>query len=411
MNSARHTQKTSAKALSIFNTIIARMETWGAVHEGNQHKHISSSKRLKTCNALLEISDLFSEMLGQNIFPNTVIINQLIKKLQYLKLLDFALRVHRIAVAKNLTDAVTYNTTIDTVAKSHEPNIKLVLILFNRAKELGFADTVTYNSTIDAIAKRPEPNAELAIALFNEAKTRNFANTFTYNRTIDAIAKGPTPDIALALSLLSQAKAEGLANAITYRMTLDAIAKNPILSQHFGSVALSILDEATQRFDLHPIQRADVMDLHDLSYGEAYFSLKKRLAAEVKNKHASSIDLQVIYGRGLHSQTGPTAEPHPLKEATIRILGEMSDQGISGRESPDNPGRFNLAINPCNQKIPSQTGVLIPNSIFGGEPRGDATKLPESSAEASHEASLAENLYLPTTINPKRKFNPTYTRH
>jgi hypothetical protein len=64
----------------------------------------------------------------------------------------------------------------------------------------------------------------------------------------------------------------------------------------------------------------------------------------------------------LHSYARFSASVHPLKEAVIRVMGEMSAQSVSGKENTDNPGRFDLIINPLSLQF---SGLEL-NSIFSG---------------------------------------------
>lgn len=239
-----------------FRSIINQMKTWGDARVVSKNIYIDYSQRLKTLKSLQEISTLLSGMLFQNVFPNTVIINQLIKKLNQLKRIDFVLEIHGIAAARKIADAITYNSTITAIAKSASP---------------------------------------------------------------------------------------------------DAT---------FETLAFSLIDEAKQRFNLPDMQHGNLIDLHNLSYGEVYFGLKRRLKIELANINSPEINLQIIYGRGLHSHTSFAAGYHPLKEAVIRLMQEMSTQGVSGEESPDNPGRFALKIKRSVQSSQQQSSALTLNSIF-----------------------------------------------
>ena len=277
-----------------FVSIINRMKTWGTAHVVNKRIYIEYSQRLKTLKSLQEISALLSEMLSLNVFPNTVIINQLINKMNQLKQINSAMELHRIAAERHIADAITYASTITAIAKSAIPDVTRALSLFDEAKRLGFADAITYNSTITAIAKSAAPDKSLE------------------------------------------------------------------------TLAFSLLEEATQSFHRPDMKHGDLIDLHDLSYGEVYFGLKRRLNTELKNTSSSIINLQIIYGRGLHSHTNFATSIHPLKEAVIRIIRELSAQGVSGTENQDNAGRFNLMINPSVHSAPHQLSELRLNSLFPG---------------------------------------------
>ena len=273
-----------------FSSIINRMKTWATASLVNKQKYIEYSQHLKDLNSLQDISALLSGMLSLNIFPNTVIINQLIKKMNQLKQIHFALELHGIAAKREIANAITYASTITAIAKSATPDANRALRLFDEAKRLGLADAITYNSTITAIAKIATPDANLE------------------------------------------------------------------------EFAFLLLDEATGRFNRPDMTHGSPIDLHDLSYGEVYFGLKRRLNTEVKKINAGEINLPIIYGRGLHSYARFSASVHPLKEAVIRVMGEMSAQGVSGKENTDNPGRFDLIINPLSLQL-SRLGL---NSIFSG---------------------------------------------
>jgi len=309
-----------------FSSIINRMKTWATASLVNKQKYIEYSQHLKDLNSLQDISALLSGMLSLNIFPNTVIINQLIKKMNQLKQIHFALELHGIAAKREIANAITYASTITAIAKSATPDASRALRLLDEAKSLGFANAITYNSTITAIAKSATPDANRALRLFDEAKRLGLADAITYNSTITAIAKIATPDANLE------------------------------------EFAFLLLDEATGRFNRPDMTHGSPIDLHDLSYGEVYFGLKRRLNTEVKKINAGEINLPIIYGRGLHSYARFSASVHPLKEAVIRVMGEMSAQGVSGKENTDNPGRFDLIINPLSLQL-SRLGL---NSIFSG---------------------------------------------
>jgi hypothetical protein len=45
-------------------------------------------------------------------------------------------------------------------------------------------------------------------------------------------------------------------------------------------------------------------------------------------------------------------------------MREMSREGVSGEENPQNPGQFSLWINPHVQSAQHQSSALTQNSIF-----------------------------------------------
>ena len=233
--------------------------------------------------------------------------------------------------------------------------------MFNEAKSSTLVNAITYNSTISAIAKSATPDADRALTLFNEAKSLTLANAITYNSTISAIANSATPDAGLALTLFNEAKSSTLADAITYASTISAIANSATPDER---LALSLLDEATQTFNLPDMARAEIINLHDLSFGEVYFGLKRRLQTELNDANSAPINLKLIYGKGLHSHASYALGTHPLKEAVDRVIQDMSALGVSGKECQNNPGLFNLMIKPVIPTAKPQSDALIQNSIF-----------------------------------------------
>ncbi|PJD94874.1 MAG: hypothetical protein CK423_04970, partial [Legionella sp.] len=142
-----HRQATARDNTQNFISIINRMKTWGSAPVVNRQIYIEYSQRLKSLKYLQDISALLSDMLNREVFPNTVIINQLINKMNQLKQINFALELCGIAAKRHIADAITYASTINAIAKSATPDANRALSLFNEAKRLNFADAFTYNST------------------------------------------------------------------------------------------------------------------------------------------------------------------------------------------------------------------------------------------------------------------------
>ncbi|WP_225316670.1 hypothetical protein [Legionella longbeachae] len=223
-----------------FESVILRMKQSDLKVNASIATYISYNNQLKGKN-LRNITALLTEMLNNHVFPNTVILNQLIKRLSQLNQLQLSLDVHQMAVTKGLANAITYNITLNAIAKSAHPDVQLTLRLLEEAKKAGLANAITYASTLDAIAKSAQPDMQLTLRLLEEAKKAGLANAITYASTLDAIAKSAQPDMQLAVKLLEEAKKAGLANAITYASTLDAIAKS---AQPDMQLAVKLLEEA-----------------------------------------------------------------------------------------------------------------------------------------------------------------------
>ncbi|CAM3470344.1 PABP-interacting PAM2 motif-containing protein [Legionella longbeachae] len=151
-----------------FESVILRMKQSDLKVNASIATYISYNNQLKGKN-LRNITALLTEMLNNHVFPNTVILNQLIKRLSQLNQLQLSLDVHQMAVTKGLANAITYNITLNAIAKSAQPDVQLTLRLLEEAKKAGLANAITYASTLDAIAKSVQPDAQLAGALIDEA--------------------------------------------------------------------------------------------------------------------------------------------------------------------------------------------------------------------------------------------------
>jgi len=410
-----------------------------------KNEYIAYSQSLKKIYQLQDIDLLLNQMLDNQLFPNTVIINQLIKKLSQVGF-EYVYNLYRITVNKGIADTITYNSTIDAIAKGKNPNAEAAIRLLEEAKQAGFADQYTYASTIDAIAKSKNPNAEAAIRLLEEAKQAGFANEYiyastidviaksanpnaheairlleeakqtgfvdaiTYNRTIgtiaksvnpnaeaaiklleeakqagfankyiyantiDAIAKSPKPNADVAIKLLEEAKTLGFANVITYNSTIDVIAKSANPNVHDAirlleeakqagiadtytytntidviaksvnpnaQYAIKLLKEAKKNglLELPTITSGDVVDLHGLSFGSAYFWLKKEMEELLLNS-TDTVSITFIYGKGLNSRTNE--ETHPMKHVVLKMVQDMKNNISYCNEIEDNTGRFHI---------------------------------------------------------------------
>ncbi|VEB37162.1 PPR repeat protein [Legionella sainthelensi] len=308
-----------------FESVILRMKQSDLKANASRATYISYSNQLKGKN-IGNITALLTEMLNNHMFPNTVILNQLIKRLAQLHQLQFSLEVHQIAVTRGLADAITYASTLDAIAKSAQPDTQLAVRLLEEAKKAGLADAITYASTLDAIAKSTQPDAQLAVKLLEEAKKAGLANAITYASTLDALAKSVQPDAQLA---------EGL------------------------------IDEAIKHFKLRDMRNGMILDLHGLSFGMVYFGLKRRVKQEIDANHFIS-RLTLIYGKGIHSSS--REEIHPVKCAVWRVVSELSGQGISGQENKSNSGVFELSIRP----VSSQPNASNSHRLFASKPNPNA---------------------------------------
>jgi len=249
-----------------------------------------------------------------------------------------AIRLLEEAKKLGFVNIITYSSTIDAIAKSKNSNAHEAIRLLEEAKQAGFANVITYNSTIEAIARSENPNVHDAIRLLEEAKQAGFADKYTYGSTIDAVAKSANPNVNDVIRLLEEAKKLGIADAITYNNTLNVIAKSvkPNVND-----AIRLLEEAKKNWllDLPIINSGDVVDLHGLSFGSAYFWLKKEIGKLLLNS-TDIVSITFIYGQGSNSRTN--GETHPIKQAVLKIVKDMRNDINDCNEIEGNAGRFHV---------------------------------------------------------------------
>ena len=127
-----------------WNLLITHMNSLGAPQFVNKTIYTTYSQKLKGLKSLSDITRFLSDMLNKNVFPNVVIINQIIKKMDYLRQLNYVLDVHAFAVSRGFADAITYASTISAIANSATPDAGLALTLLNEAKSSTLANAITY---------------------------------------------------------------------------------------------------------------------------------------------------------------------------------------------------------------------------------------------------------------------------
>src|SRR5580658_1292284 len=103
-----------------------------------KNEYIAYSQSLKKIYQLQDIDLLLNKMLDRQLFPNVYIINQLIKKLSRFGF-EYIDDLYRISVNKGIADSITYNSTIDAIAKSANPNAHEAMRLLEEAKIAGLA--------------------------------------------------------------------------------------------------------------------------------------------------------------------------------------------------------------------------------------------------------------------------------
>lgn len=236
-----------------------------------------------------------------------------------------------------LANHVTYNAILNVFSKSPLPDYDKANSIFSEAIALGYDDKFTYNMMLNVISKTARPNIHRATQIFEYAKRRGLQDEYLYNTILNVIFKSEKPDIHLAELIFEEARSHHMADKITFSNFIDILAKCRNNVPHRW--AYDLIHEARckgvmpEYFDgAHGRE----IDLHDMSYGVAYFVLRRRLLTGDTGR------LQVICGKGIHSRV--TSGVHPLRMVVNELMEEMRAYGISGALDRFNSGRFNITI-------------------------------------------------------------------
>ena len=286
------------------------------------------------------------------------------------------------AKRRSLVNGHSYSIMISMIADGSSPDVDKAFELFEEAKNQrpSLADAITYGSMLKVIANSSSPDVGKAFELFEEAKNQrpSLANTIIYHSMLDVIANSSEPDICKGLDLFREAIERGLADGVIYNSMLAVIAKicdiNSV-NENLYVLANSILQQKQKNFNCPDLRDGDVLDLHEMSYGEVYFGLKNRLENELQNKSQTSGELLIIYGKGIHSRNKYKLTDHPLKKAVKRVISELANPTIFIKENARNLGQIVLVISP---KISLTThSVFKPKILFSNSgANADETQSP-----------------------------------
>ena len=365
--------------------LLEEAETQNMVNAVTYNSTINAIAKSKNLDITCALKSL--EKAKARNMVNTVTYNSTIKAITKSKNPDItcALKLLKEAKARNMVDTIIYNSIIHAIAQSENPNVPLALALLDQAKKQKMVDALTYNSTIHVIAQSENPDIPLALALLEQAKAQNMLDAFTYSSTINAIAQSENPNVSLALELLEQAKAQNMLDAVTYSSTIHAIARsqtpdvslalqllNESEKKHIADtlvyeftlnvllksdrhrnegLALSLLDKIIKQFNFIDVRKGRVIDLHELSFGSAYYGLRRRLTISLATQREKPISFTLIYGKGLgtYNKNYLNSNVHPLKEAVMLAIEDLiaNDAPITYKEKIDNTGILRITIHPA----------------------------------------------------------------
>lgn len=156
--------------------VICRMKCCDFKANADKDTYKEFSIKLKSIKSPAGIAVLLSEMLDDEIFPNGMIINQIISILSMQHCLQFVMEFYQIACVKGLADRNTFSSTLDAIINSPKPATHTALAVLEEAKKKKMVDTITVNQVLNVIAKSPSPDTESALGIAQEAKSKEHSS-------------------------------------------------------------------------------------------------------------------------------------------------------------------------------------------------------------------------------------------
>ena len=210
-----------------FSLVINRLKTKQCfIAKKNFDKYKACSQQLNKARTLNELCLVLNTLLDKDLYPDTVIINILIRKLAQLRQIAHADAVYAISITNNLANVVTHNSMIDATGKNGR--IDLALKAYHQATDPkhDVANVVTHSSMIDVAGKNGR--IDLALQAYHQAidPERYVANVVTHNSMIDAAGKNGRIDLALQAYHQATDPAHDVANVVTHSSMIDAAGKN-----------------------------------------------------------------------------------------------------------------------------------------------------------------------------------------
>ena len=300
---------------------------------------IAASKDLSQRHSLDDITRFLRGMLHDNVFPNVVILNQLINKLGHLGRVDYALWLYELASEKKIADKVTYATTIRAISRSPRPNVWLALDILNEAIRLEMIDAYTYNTMLTLIGHCAPPDVSLAVKILEAAYNSGLADTYTFNCALAVIRKRGDKSADRAVSMLHDARLAHLADADTYTRVIDMIA---LVDKKNVPVVYLISGKPIEKWTLAKRHHASQRDAHYFAYGALYFGLKRHILPQPSQAPITTY-MSLIYGkfRGM-----PYACDAAMREVISHLSHQMTHVGVSFIQPDVLMGRLNIIINP-----------------------------------------------------------------
>jgi hypothetical protein len=329
----------------------------------NHLTHDYASKVISTClqsDSAIQIHELAKAYELENTATYNAVIHKLSQSPnQNIDNVALSLSLLDETIEKKIISSYIYHLVIEIVRKNAPINLDLVMSLLDEASKKKLVNSYVYNSTLNALAKSPYPNIAIALFILNEAVKTRLANTVTYNIILEVIFMNSQPDADLALKLLKEAEEKKLANAITYFTAIDVLVKAKKLTQARSIFYSEFKNTIFESLVFKKEHGMHVIDLHGHSFGTAYITLHHILSSRPRNMKLS--DIQIIYGKGIHTKNHTQDNIHVLKLVVQTVLKDLNIQGI---EDMKNSGRIRLSGKQASTSM-THTKLFLPSKAVG----------------------------------------------
>lgn len=171
-----------------FWDVINKLENTSEVLRVPQQAYLQKLLALNE-HRLFEMGKLIYAMLSQNIYPDTVFLNVVLRFLKEPYLSHYIPALFSIMCRKKLANSDTYNIVLYSLTKKQCSEYKKGLSILNQAVKEGFANTQTFSLTLSLLARIKNPNVNAALHLLNIAKSNGVAGPPVYDMVIKVLAK------------------------------------------------------------------------------------------------------------------------------------------------------------------------------------------------------------------------------
>lgn len=286
-------------------------------------KYDAYEEKIKVEQDINQVFNIIKNMMNEDkLFPTTHILNRVAIKLRQLNQLELVKRIYDLLERYNMSDEYTYSNMIETAGDAKK--FELAKEAYQMALRTNADNDWVHNSML---------NVDRKCQKFDDAK-----NTFEIYLRDKLTNRNNPPSKETSIRFMTmiliaiEAKKKSYAKEL-YETAVAFGHANNIIHGTMLTYLLNAgeLEEAKKIYDKHPpnyikktIKNDLEIDLHNISYGEAYFALK-----ELFTKYNS---LYIIFGKGLHSKN--KLEEHQLKQAVDRVARELNlNIKIDGRNS------------------------------------------------------------------------------